>query len=50
MVAQNVYLFCAAEGLGTCLVGGVDADAIRAALSLEPGVAVTFVQPLGWPG
>ena len=49
MVAQNVYLFCAAEGLGTCLVGGVDAAAIRAALSLEPGAAVTFVQPVGWP-
>jgi nitroreductase len=49
IVAQNAYLFCAAEGLGTCLVGGIDADANRAAVPLGSTIAVTFVQPVGWP-
>lgn len=50
VVAQNVYLFCAAEGLGTCLVGGADRDAIAAALGLSEGQRVTYVQPVGHPG
>lgn len=49
MIAQNVYLFCAAEGLGTCLVGGADRAAIAAALGLSDGQRVTYVQPVGHP-
>lgn len=49
IVAQNVYLFCASRGLGTCLVGGVDSAAVQAALGLDEQSVVTFVQPLGWP-
>jgi nitroreductase len=49
MVSQNVYLFCAAEGLGTCLVGGVDRAAIAGALGLSEGQRVTYVQPVGHP-
>lgn len=49
IVAQNVYLFAAAHGLGTCLVGGVDAPAIGQALSLAAHEFVAFVQPVGWP-
>lgn len=49
VVSQNVYLFCAAEGLGTCLVGGADRAAIAAALSLKDGQRVTYVQPVGHP-
>ncbi|MHB2264535.1 nitroreductase family protein [Aliihoeflea sp. PC F10.4] len=47
MMAQNVYLFCAAEGLGTCLVGGADRPAIAEALSLGEDDLVTYVQPVG---
>lgn len=47
VVAQNVYLFCAAEDLGTCLVGGADRVAAAAALNLTPGQLVTYVQPVG---
>lgn len=47
VIAQNVYLFCAAEGLGTCLVGGADRAAAAAALNLSAGQLVTYVQPVG---
>lgn len=50
VIAQNVYLFCAAEGLGTCLVGGADRTAIAAALHLSAGQLVTYVQPVGQIG
>lgn len=50
VVSQNVYLFCAAEGLGTCLVGGVDRAAIATALDLSEGQVVTYVQPVGHVG
>ena len=47
IVAQNVYLYCAAMGLGTCLVGGNDPQQIAAALGLEAHQVVTYVQPVG---
>lgn len=49
MMAQNVYLFCAAEGLGTCLVGGADRAAIAEALALSEDDVVAYVQPVGHP-
>jgi len=49
VISQNVYLFCAAEGLGTCLVGGADRAAAAAALNLSAGQLVTYVQPVGHP-
>lgn len=49
VISQNVYLFCAAEGLATCLVGGADRAAAAAALNLTDGQLVTYVQPLGHP-
>lgn len=49
VVSQNAYLFCAAEGLGTCLVGGADRAAAAKALSLGEGQIVTYVQPVGHP-
>ncbi|MEN9410165.1 MAG: hypothetical protein RL216_2139 [Pseudomonadota bacterium] len=49
MVSENAYLFAAARGLGTCLVGGVDRDAITQSLGLAGHEFPTFVQPVGWP-
>ena len=49
IAAQNVYVFAAARGLGTCLVGGLDREAIRGGLSLTAQDHPTFVQPIGWP-
>lgn len=49
VIAQNVYVFCAAEDLGTCLVGGAAPLAISSALGLRSEQKVTYVQPLGFP-
>lgn len=49
VIAQNVYLFCAAEGLGTCLVGGADRAALASALKLTDGQLVAYIQPVGHP-
>jgi SagB-type dehydrogenase family enzyme len=49
IIAQNIYLFCASVGLGTCLVGGADRAAVSEALGLPESQIVTFVQPVGHP-
>ncbi len=49
IIAQNVYLFCASAGLGTCLVGGADRQGLAALLKLPDTQFVTFVQPVGHP-
>lgn len=49
IIGQNIYLFCASVGLGTCLVGGADAAGLKEAMQLPAGQLVTFVQPVGHP-
>lgn len=50
MMAQNVYIFAAAEGLGTVLLGGAaDREGIVEALSLDETKTVTYIQPVGLP-
>lgn len=50
LISQNVYLFAAAEGLGSVLIGGsADRDATKAALSLGDAHTVTYIQPVGAP-
>jgi nitroreductase len=48
-IAQNVYLFAAAEGLGTCVVGGIQRGPLEEALGFDDGRFVTFIQPVGHP-
>jgi len=47
IMAQNVYLYCAAEGLGTCLLGTVDREAITSTLKFPDHLSVTYIQPVG---
>ena len=49
IVAENVYLFAAGRGLGTCLVGGLDRAAITDRLGLGPQDYPAYLQPVGWP-
>ncbi|ODA97303.1 hypothetical protein BFX40_02520 [Mesorhizobium sp. SEMIA 3007] len=49
IVAQNVYLYCASVGLGTCLVSSVDKRGLAQLLKLPKSQIVTFVQPVGYP-
>jgi nitroreductase len=48
-IGQNVYLFCASQGLATVFRGAVDYPALEAALRLPKGQFVTFAQTVGYP-
>ncbi|WP_421998551.1 nitroreductase family protein [Reyranella sp.] len=48
-IGQNVYLFCASEGLGTVFRGTLDAEALARGLRLPPEQFVTFAQTVGYP-
>jgi SagB-type dehydrogenase family enzyme len=47
-IAQNVYLMSAACGVGTCLVAGIDGEAIRKGLGLSADAMPLYVMPLGY--
>lgn len=48
-IAQNVYLFCAAQGLGCVLRAWIDRDAIARALGLAHNQHVLLSQTVGFP-
>ncbi len=48
-VGQNVYLFCASEGLATVFRGAVPYEKLEHTLALGPGQFVTFAQTVGYP-
>ena len=47
-IAQNVYLFCASEGLGTVVRGSVNRDDLSKALNLRVGQRITLAQSVGY--
>ena len=49
-IAQNVYLFCASEGLATVVRGLVDRKALAAAMRLRPEQRIVLAQTVGYPG
>jgi nitroreductase len=48
-IGQNVYLYCASEGLASVFRGAVDYPALEKALGLPPEQFVTFAQTVGYP-
>lgn len=48
-IGQNVYLFCASEGLATVFRGAVDYPKLARALKLPDQQFVTFAQTVGYP-
>jgi len=48
-IGQNVYLFCASEGLATVFRGAVDTAKLARTLQLPEEQFVTFVQTVGYP-
>jgi nitroreductase len=46
---QNVYLYCASEGLATVFRGAVDQEKLGRAMQLDDGQFVTFAQTVGYP-
>ena len=49
-ISQNVYLFCASEGLATVVRGSVERDALAKALNLTKEKKIIFAQTVGYPG
>ena len=48
-IGQNVYLFCASEGLATVFRGAVDIEKLNRTMQLGAGQFVTFAQTVGYP-
>lgn len=48
-IGQNVYLFCASEGLATVVRASLDRDALAKALKLRPDQKITLAQTVGYP-
>ena len=46
-VAQNVYLFCASEGLGSVVRGSIDREALSRKLGLTAGQRIVLAQCVG---
>ena len=48
-ISQNVYLFCASEGLATVVRAGVDRAALAKLMKLGENQRITLVQTVGYP-
>jgi nitroreductase len=48
-ISQNVYLYCASEGLVTGVRAWVDTEALAKRLSLRGDQRITAAQSVGWP-
>ena len=48
-IAQNVYLFCASEGLAVVVRGMVDREALAKVMKLRPDQKITLTQTVGYP-
>jgi SagB-type dehydrogenase family enzyme len=48
-ISQNVYLFCASEGLATVVRGYVDKPALAATMKLRSDQKVILAQTVGYP-
>lgn len=49
VIGQNVYLFCASEGLATVLRASVPGERLAKRLNLTPTQAIYFAQSVGYP-
>lgn len=48
-ISQNVYLFCASEGLATVVRGLVEKQALAEKMKLRPDQKITLAQSVGYP-
>jgi SagB-type dehydrogenase family enzyme len=48
-IAQNVYLFCASEGLAVVVRGSVDRAALAKLMKLRPDQKILLAQTVGFP-
>jgi SagB-type dehydrogenase family enzyme len=48
-VSENVYLFCASEGLATVVRGSIDRETLAKAMRLRPDQKIILAQTVGYP-
>ncbi|HYL82226.1 MAG TPA: nitroreductase family protein, partial [Candidatus Acidoferrum sp.] len=48
-IGQNVYLFCASEGLATVVRASIDRPALAKAMGLRPDQKIILAQTVGYP-
>lgn len=48
-IGQNIYLYCASEGLGTVFRASIDREKLAQAMNLRPLQKITFAQTVGYP-
>jgi SagB-type dehydrogenase family enzyme len=48
-IAQNVYLFCASEGLATVVRANIDREPLAKTMKLRPEQKITLSQTVGYP-
>jgi len=48
-ISQNVYLYCASEGLATVVRGSIDRDTLSKVMKLRPDQKVILAQTVGYP-
>ena len=49
VIAENVYLFCASEGLSVVVRGIVDRPALAKVMKLRPDQKIKLAQTVGYP-
>jgi SagB-type dehydrogenase family enzyme len=48
-IAQNVYLYCASEGLGTVVFASIDRERFAQAAELQPEQRIVLAKSVGYP-
>jgi len=48
-ISQNIYLYCASEGLATVVRGGIDREALADSMKLGPEQKIILAQSVGYP-
>jgi nitroreductase len=48
-ISENVYLYCASEGLATVVRAGMDRPALASVMKLRPDQKIILVQSVGFP-
>jgi nitroreductase len=48
-ISENVYLFCASEGLATVVRGSIDKEALGKAMKLNDNQRIILAQSVGYP-
>ena len=49
LMSQNLYLYCASEGLGTVVRGSIDREAFGKLINLQAHEKVLLAQTVSWP-